>query len=82
MNTMLIFAVRDRCLGYGALMLEQNEEVAKRNFAYACSSGQMKAQAADFDLYCLGTYDISSGAINRELSPRFIISGTDASALY
>lgn len=49
---------------FSPLNMAQNNEVAIRNFKYACNNdAQMKATAKDLELYCVGEFDYSTGII-------------------
>ena len=76
-----VYAIKDSLNGFGTLSVDSNDDVAIRNFAYAVSSGILSFAASDYSLYRVGTYNISSGALE-PFGPEFICSGLDAKNLY
>lgn len=77
-----IYAMRDAKVGFLQLMLEQSDEVAKRNFGFAMKRPDTIYQeyTQDFDLYRLGYFETETGAF--ELAPvaELLISGPSAAA--
>lgn len=74
-----IYAWRDIKVGFGALHIEANEEVAKRNFGYELnrSDSVMEYAASDYELYQIGEYDTQSGRITPLELPLFVVCGAD-----
>lgn len=75
----IVYSVRDRLVGFGALLPDTAEANAIRNFAVSMRSNPT---ARDYDLYSLGEYDTASGGIVPFPVPKLVITGTDASILY
>lgn len=73
-----IYALHDDLIGYLNICLDQNDEVAKRNFATACKRPEcaMFANPNDFKLFCVGTFDSESGE-NVPCIPRLVSQATD-----
>lgn len=73
-----IYAIKDKLQGYITVMLYVNDDVAKRDFAYSVNNTpQMAYQAADIDLYRVGTFDNKSGEIVPEKTCVFICNGRE-----
>lgn len=67
-----IYCVRDEKLVmnlYGAIMLQDNDDVAMRAFGAACKdpSSTWYQFPSDFSLWCVGTYNMATGEIMPEL---------------
>lgn len=67
-----IYCVRDEKMTstlYGAIMLQDNDDVAIRNFADALDKPDSiwRKYPSDFSLWCLGTYYCSTGEIIPEI---------------
>lgn len=62
---MPIYAVRDIYTGFMTPMPDINDDTAKRNFVHAvrCAGTVMNSHPADYDLYCLGSYDTDTGEL-------------------
>lgn len=75
----IVYSVRDRLVGFGALLPDTSEANAIRNFAVSMRSNPT---VRDYDLYSLGEYDTSSGVIVPFPVPKLVISGVDAATLY
>lgn len=60
-----VYSIRDKYTGFMSPMLDQSDDAAKRNFAYAVNNnpGVMNYSPADFDLYKVGSFDTKSGDI-------------------
>ena len=80
-NEFNVYAIKDTLNGFGTISVDSNDEVAKRNFAYACSSGLLSFAVSDYYLYRIGTYNIASGHLE-PCDPVFVVSGIDAKRLY
>lgn len=74
-----VYSVRDRLVGFGALLPDTSPENAKRNFALA-----MRSNPAfdDYDLYAIAEYDSSTGMISPFPVPVLVVSGRAATAMY
>jgi len=62
----MLYSIRDKRTGqYGPLFHHQDEEEAKRNFAFlkAKPGSIMNFAPSDFDLHKLGVYDTVTGEI-------------------
>ncbi|AVA31640.1 VP5 [Gokushovirus MK-2017] len=75
-----VYSVRDVKTGFGPLMILQNDAVALRSFEVSCrqSDSLMHWCAADYSLFCIGSFDDESGQLNPLDVPRHI---ADASAV-
>lgn len=74
-----VYAVRDIHVGFNAPMTDVNDNVAKRNFAYAInneSNGVMNFAPKDYDLYQVGTFDTLNGSLEPLAVPKLICTGT------
>ena len=60
-----IYSIRDVHTGFMSPTLEQNDNVAMRNFAHACKNigSVMNSSPADFSLMCIGEFDVETGSI-------------------
>lgn len=71
------YSVYDRVSGcYGSPVVHHNDDCAVRWFSKVSQCDEY-AQPTDFELYCVGTFDVCSGVIcpNSDLKPRFICKG-------
>lgn len=63
-----LYAIRDLKSGFLAPTAEQNDEVAKRNFALAIRSADSKSlfftNPGDYAFFKLGTYDTNNGHVH------------------
>lgn len=76
--TVELYVVRDILNGFGQLMCETSEAVAKRNFSFAISNNDvMGFTPKDFDLYKVGFYDTTTGVIKPSAVPELVCRGTD-----
>lgn len=72
----VVFVMRDNKVGFLTPSFDLNEEVAKRNFAYALTNNQlMNFSPADFDLFKLGTYNTETGNFTLLEIPECVMSG-------
>lgn len=72
-----LYAIKDELVGFGSIMLEQNEMSARRDFAYACNKEGtlLKENKKDYTLYYLGEFDIEKGTIN-SVAPEVVLNGS------
>lgn len=72
---MNLYSIYDRVSGiYSCPLLMDNDGVAKRHFPYICKSQpQFQMYPDDLELYRLGSYDNTSGAIVPEEKPVFLM---------
>lgn len=75
-----VYSMRDAKVGFTQIMLEQSDEIATRNFAYAMRRPDTVYQefTQDFDLYRLGHFDTESGLFDLHTVPELVISGPAA----
>lgn len=74
---MKLFSVRDINLGFNQPFCDSNEDVAKRGFAFSVNHTDLIGFApGDFDLYCIGEFDIESGQITPQL-PQLVCHATE-----
>lgn len=67
-----IYCVRDEKMTsnlYGAIMLQENDDIAVRGFSDALSdpNSMWAKHPSDFSLWCVGTYYMATGEIIPEL---------------
>lgn len=73
-----VYAVRDAVSGsFGQLLIESNEQTARRNFRYGCRDGLMDFARDDFSLYFIGRFDVSSGVFIQEAIPSLVCKASD-----
>lgn len=74
-----IYNVRDYKAGFGTvLMVSDNDDIAKRDFAAACSTqnSMLNQFPEDFGLYLVGEYDTETGLII-SYNPSAVANATD-----
>lgn len=71
-----VYCMRDSMTGFLTPCFEQNENTAKRNFAFAINSKDtvVYANPSHFDLYKIGTYDSSTGTLIG-INPELVVTG-------
>lgn len=73
-----VYAIRDAVSGsFGQLLIESNEQTARRNFRYGCREGLMDYSRDDFSLYFIGRFDVSSGVFLQESIPSLVCKASD-----
>lgn len=70
-----VFALRDVCVGFGAVVVEQNVQSAVRNFRSLSTSRNVPF--SDLELYRIATYDTKIGLIEGFPVPELIVRGAD-----
>lgn len=75
----VVYSVRDRLVGFGALLPDTSPENAKRNFALAMRTNPA---ADDYDLYAIAEYDTETGFIKPFSVPSLVLTGHNAAAMY
>lgn len=60
-----------------------NEEVAKRAFLQACAdpNHNFNRNPEDYTLFCVGSFDDSTGVLTLEPSPRFVMTALEAKSV-
>ena len=60
-----LYSILDVNVGYGMPVAQDNDAVAMRNFENACcdKSSIFATHSADFSLWCIGTFDTTSGIV-------------------
>ena len=60
-----MYSILDVNVGYGMPIVQDNDAVAMRNFQNAASdkSSVFYTHSSDFSLWCVGTFDTSSGEL-------------------
>lgn len=73
-----MYVIRDVKTGFLTPTLDQNDDSAKRNFAYACNNAESLMYFApnDYAIYCIGQYESDTAEIITEI-PRIICQATD-----
>lgn len=79
-----LYSIRDRKSHYGAIFMDENDEVAKRGFAMSLgnASSIVGFAPSDFDLYALGTFDSSVGTVVPYPVPEFVANAADMVNLF
>lgn len=74
---MNVYAIRDCHVGFMSPQLDNNDETAKRNFAFAVNNnpGIIGYRPADFDLYKIGVFDSDSALLDPVVPIVFIVNG-------
>lgn len=72
-----LYAIKDEKVGFLTPILEENDNVAIRNFTYTlCDSKNICNFAkSDFNLYYLGTFNTDNGMFAQDEIPKLICSG-------
>ena len=80
MNNAYIFATYDQTAGvYGQVVVDLNDNVAKRNFLYAVSqSAQLQYMAKDLELQRIAEIDLHTGVIVPCVPHQVIARGSEA----
>lgn len=73
-----LYSYRDNLVGFGPVMVENNEQTAVRGFSFAVNnaSGMMGFAPKDYDLYYLGEFDTDSGLVLPAPVPSLVVNGT------
>lgn len=76
-----VFAIRDVKSGFLTPTIEQNGDMAIRNFHHACLNAQslFYTHPEDYSLYRIGTYDVETGTIEPAVP---IVHLVDASVFF
>lgn len=74
-----VYSVRDRLVGFGALLPDTSPENAKRNFGMAMATN---IACDDYDLYSIAEYDTETGFIKPFSVPTLVLKGRDAAYMY
>lgn len=72
----IVVAVKDRLTGYKSLVLEDNENVAKRQFKLAFRQA-LHVDKSDFELVHLGSFDTETGKFDLFESPVLLMTGNE-----
>lgn len=74
---MNVYSIRDIHVGFMSPSLDQNDETAARNFAFAVSNnpGVLGFRPGDFDLYCIGVFESDNASITPINPIRMIVNG-------
>lgn len=73
-----VYAIRDAVSGsFGQLLIESNEQTARRNFRFGCRDGLMDYARDDFSLYFIGRFDVASGVFIQEAIPALVCKASD-----
>lgn len=74
---MNMYAIRDCYVGFMTPQMDQNDETAKRNFAYAVNNnpGVIGFRPGDFDLYLVGKFESDSGLMEPVSPIVFVANG-------
>lgn len=72
-----LYSYRDSLVGFGPVMVENNEQTAIRGFSFAVNnaSGMMGFSPKDYDLYYIGEYDTDSGYVDPAPVPILVVNG-------
>lgn len=78
---MKIYAIRDFLTGFLSPMIEQNDQVAIRNWIYAVNNAEQSQffiHPQDYCLYRIGEYNTETGVITAYAEPEPVMSAIDA----
>lgn len=72
-----IFAIKDVKVGFMQPFMQVNEGVAVREFKNLVNSANsvVSVNYTDMELYCLGTYNLDTGAIESDV--KYVVKGAD-----
>lgn len=74
----VIVAMLDRKVGFGAVNVVQNTEIAKRQFGFAINDSGIPGYApADFELYKVGFFDDKTGVVEPVTPIELICTGLE-----
>ena len=77
-NIYPVYAIRDAVSGsFGQLLVESNEQTARRSFRYGCREGIMNYSRDDFSLYHIGTFNVDSGEFVSLPIPQLVCKASD-----
>lgn len=73
-----LYSYRDNLVGFGPVMVENNEQTAVRGFSYSVNnaSGMMGFAPKDYDLFYIGDFDTDTGVINPAPVPALVVNGS------
>lgn len=73
-----LYSYRDNLVGFGPVMVENNEQTAVRGFSYAVNnaSGMMGFSPKDYDLFYIGEFDTDTGVIVSAPVPALVVNGS------
>lgn len=73
-----LYSYRDQLVGFGPIMVENNEQTAVRGFSFAVNnaSGMMGFAPKDYDLFYVGEFDTDTGIITGAPVPALVVNGT------
>lgn len=74
-----VYTVRDLCVGYTGIILDDNDASAIRGFKYAIANPEsmMFASPKDFSLMKIGTFDTDTGIIEALPNPILVIEANN-----
>lgn len=60
-----LYTVKDECVGFGAVIMQDNDSVAMRAFAHECGKADSywHTHPADFSLWKIGQFDTVTGML-------------------
>lgn len=71
-----LYSVYDNVAGiFYAPSMERNDATAMRSFTDLMKAEKFKEHQKDYDLYCVGSFDLATGLITGDMK-RFICGGT------
>lgn len=75
-----IYSIRDLKVGFTQVVVDDNDETAKRGFCMAiCHDHGLRGFAsADFQLYKVGSFDTQTGVITCDSIPVLLMDGQEA----
>lgn len=79
-----VYAVKDNLNGFISLTLDDNDQTAVRNFAFAILNPDsiMGFKPDDFDLYHMGTFDLETGCFTQDKMPSLVVRGANIASAY
>lgn len=74
-----VYAIRDILSGFLGPVIDDNDQKAMRNFAYAVNNSEsmMYFRPKDYQLFFLGTFDIDSAKFDLRPVPELVCEGQD-----
>lgn len=77
-NIYPVYSIRDAVSGcFGQLLVESNDQTARRNFRYGCREGLMDYARDDFSLYHIGAYNVDTGEFVPLPIPQLVCKASD-----
>lgn len=72
-----VYGMRDELVGFVNVNIDQNDDIAKRNFLISMRAVAEKVPVKDYSLYFLGFLDEESGIFTQDGVPKLLCRGGD-----